>query len=153
MGKSKIQNPKSKIKEDIFLLLDPGAADGRLRFLFVNGRGEIAVRYAFAPHRKAIEHVLAIIAEKMKRRARTLKDIKGIAVMQGGESFSAVRGVHAIANALAWSLKVPAATIKKSNNQEINENNLKCVNALKRRRSFNLLLPAYSRPPNITINR
>src|SRR3989338_7614861 len=70
MGKSKIQNPKSKIKEDIFLLLDPGAADGRLRFLFVNGRGEIAVRYAFAPHRKAIEHVLAIIAGKMKSRSR-----------------------------------------------------------------------------------
>jgi hypothetical protein len=157
MKKLKVKSSKLKVnKNRIFLLLDPGTEDGpprlgeagRLRFFVLDAMGEVVVHHAFEADRKAIEFMLAEIEKKLREIERGLHDIKGIMVARGGESFSAVRGVHAIANALAWSLGVPSVAVIESKSQKVIMNQLKL---LKRKSGFRLLLPTYSRPPNITM--
>lgn len=139
------QSSKLKVKEGIFLFLDPGAKDRRLRFFVVNGEGKKVVEYAFSIQAKAIERLVGKIEEKLKEKRLVWEDIRGIVVRKGGESFSQVRGVHTIANALAWSLHIPAISREESAPVSIR----RAIIRLRRSRHTRLLIPMYAHAPNI----
>ncbi|OGL88386.1 hypothetical protein A3I42_00830 [Candidatus Uhrbacteria bacterium RIFCSPLOWO2_02_FULL_49_11] len=144
--KSKIQNPKSKnIK--MFLILDPGTVAGSLRFIVVRQDGKKVIFSIVKRKRKSIELVLARIAKALHAKKYRFQDFAGVCVAQGGESFSAVRGMYAIANAIAWSLQIPVCSLTDCAEVSIRNAMLRCLRA----KRFHVLLPHYSREPNITV--
>ena len=82
-----------------------------------------------------------------------LKKIKGVIVIKGPGSFTALRIGLTTANVLAWSLKLPIVGLMSIG--EIDEKKLifKGYNKIKKIKSFKALMPEYGREPNITISK
>ncbi|MEW6610501.1 MAG: hypothetical protein AB1352_02660 [Patescibacteria group bacterium] len=139
------RDPKSKNK--MYLILDPGALTGFLCFMVVNQRGGKLLKVSIKKQCISIELLLAKVSKALAIKKLSFKDIAGIAVVQGGESFSTVRGVHAIANALGWSLQVPVCSLADCAKGAIQN----AISHCRLKKRFHLLLPQYSREPNITI--
>jgi len=146
----KVKSQKSKVKsrEDYYLVLDPGASDGTLGFFVLNKQGGIVINYKFRRDSKSIEKLLVAIERKLMGVRLTLRDVKGVAVVEGGESFSLVRGAHAVTNSLGWSLGIPTMRVSKSLSHKVIES---ALGALKRLKKFHLLIPEYTKEPNITL--
>lgn len=51
--------------------------------------------------------LLSIINEELEKRGKKIKDLKEIEIFLGPGSFTGLRIGTAVANALAWSLKIP----------------------------------------------
>ncbi|MFA4873584.1 MAG: hypothetical protein WC659_06705 [Patescibacteria group bacterium] len=131
----------------LFLILDPGTVAGSLRFIVVRPDGKKVISYVVERRRKSIELVLARIVKTLHEKRYRLKDLAGVCVVRGGESFSGVRGVHAIANAIAWSMQIPACSLADCAKDTIHNAIPRCHRA----KRFHMLFPHYSREPNITV--
>ena len=148
--KTKDERRKTKVRggKEYYLILDPGVSDGTSHFFVCDEQGEEVIAHIFEKGGKSIELVLAAVDEGLNEKKLSLHDVKGIMVLKGGESFSTVRGAHAIANALSWSLGIPAVKVVDAERRRGAQSALA---QLKRRKKFRLLIPEYSREPNITV--
>lgn len=131
----------------LILILDPGTVSGSLRFMIVRKDGKKVISSAVKRKRKSIELVLARIVKTLHEKRYRLKGLAGVCVVRGGESFSAVRGVHAIANAIAWSMHIPVCSLAEYTEDAVDNAILRCQRA----KRFHLLIPQYSNEPNITM--
>lgn len=85
------------------------------------------------------EKLLGFIDQLLKQAKLKLKDLKGIAVVTGPGSFTAIRIGVTVANTLAWSLDIPLRGFKAED--KINYTKIS---------SKKLVLPHYGKVPNIT---
>lgn len=131
-------------KNNIYLVLDPGSANGSLRFEILYRNGKSITKWSFKKSNKSIEKLLSTIDKKFKSKKFKIKDIKGLIIFKRGASFSQVRGVHSIANSLSWSLNIPAVAVEK------NESDNSIISQLDKQKHPSLLVPKYSRHQNIT---
>lgn len=96
------------------------------------------------------EKLLPEIAKLIKESKKGLADLRGVIVVNGPGGFSALRIGVAVANAMAYALKIPVASVKLSefNNLkeliEIGETRLKKIKRLQ------IVEPFYGKEPNIT---
>ncbi len=86
--------------------------------------------------------VLEIFSQLLKKRDSSLSDIKGIAVVKGAGSFTAVRRVAVMANVLAFALRVPVVAVLDESIETITK-------AFNHRGAGRYILPFYSSEPRI----
>jgi tRNA threonylcarbamoyladenosine biosynthesis protein TsaB len=98
-------------------------------------------------HRKLAETIHQKIAELLKGQGHDLHDLQAIAVYEGPGSFTGLRIGLSVANALAYSLKVPIASAT-------GEDWIKTARtALGDGRDQQVALPEYGAEPHITQQR
>jgi tRNA A37 threonylcarbamoyladenosine modification protein TsaB len=96
------------------------------------------------------EKSLHLIDELLKKNKIKIDNIKGIAVVSGPGSFTAVRFGIVIANVLGFIFKIPVVGIKLNefkNDQELVKIAFKKLNKAK---IGKIVLPFYGKEPNIT---
>jgi len=93
--------------------------------------------------------LLKITDSLLKKLRKNTKDISGVAVINDSGSFSGVRSATTVANILSFALKIPATSIS------INDidDTIKIKKVFKNLHGRKIILPEYSRPPNITISK
>ncbi len=96
------------------------------------------------------EKLLVSIEELVGKRP---KKLKGVMVVKGPGSFTALRIGLTTANMLAWSLSVPVVGLEL--NDELSDEELiaKAYRQIIKRKKFKPVWPVYGREPNITIKR
>lgn len=101
---------------------------------------------------KKNEKILLTINKILDKNNKTIKDLKGILVVNGPGSFSGIRVALSVANTLAWALNIPAIGIplEKKGDQELFEKGLKKLKKEDNQKSFGIVKPFYGKKPNIT---
>ncbi|OIO07917.1 hypothetical protein COX68_00815 [Candidatus Falkowbacteria bacterium CG_4_10_14_0_2_um_filter_41_15] len=99
-----------------------------------NGNKNIILKSFLAPQRQA-EKLLVEIDKLLKKTGQKLSDLKKIAVMEKGSSFTALRIGILTANALAYALNIPVASA--GGRQALVKKGIRVV------------VPEYDRMPNI----
>lgn len=89
------------------------------------------------------EKLLPGIAKLLKTNRLKLSDLKSLAVVNQGGSFTSLRIGVVTANALGYALSIPVAGSHKGKNKKFKNGKL----------SFNLLEPGYSSKPIITAKK
>lgn len=95
------------------------------------------------------EKLLISLMEIFKKYEIKKGDLKGVIVINGPGSFSSLRVGLAVANALAWSWKIPIQGWSKNEFKSYEELIEKSVIKFKQLNNFSLVLPYYGREPNI----
>jgi len=99
--------------------------------------------------------LLNLIDNLLKKNQLKLDNLRGILVVNGPGSFTSIRIGLAVANTLAYLLKIPAVGIKinEFNLTEKNINNLIKIGRqkLSKIKKWQLVSPFYGKKPNITI--
>ena len=126
-----------------------GIADSRGKLLHVEKE-----KVAFTES----ERLLEVMQRVLKKNRIPLKKLSGIVVAQGpGSSFTALRIGVTVANALAWSLKLPLSGIKAGEYENFHELAERGVAKLQihsgRKRTNEILTPEYGSPPRITVKK
>lgn len=112
---------------------------------FIADNGQILIKKKIEAKYKQSEKLLLNIDKILK----DIKDIKGIMVIKGPGSFTALRIGVVTANTLAWALHIPIIGIKLDNKQ--NEELIKIgVENLKKIKKFKQVMPEYGMEPNIS---
>lgn len=96
------------------------------------------------------EKLLPEIDKLFKKGKNNLTQLKGIIVVNGPGSFSAVRIGVSTANALSYALKIPAAAVKLTEFESLDELIKIGEKRLKRVKQPQIIEPFYSKEPNIT---
>jgi len=82
-----------------------------------------------------------------------LQKIKGIIVIKGPGSFTALRIGLTTANVLAWTLKLPIIGLMSAEGADEKELIVKGYNKIKKLKRFKAIIPAYGRQPHITVSK
>jgi tRNA threonylcarbamoyladenosine biosynthesis protein TsaB len=90
------------------------------------------------------EKLLGLIDKLLKNKKKTPGDIKKILIVRGPGGFTALRIGAAVANTLAFSLKIPIIGVTKA---EFVKNDIK---SLLKKKSVKIITPLYGREANIT---
>lgn len=91
------------------------------------------------------------LGTKIKGFKDLKKSIKGIIVIKGPGSFTALRIGLTTANTMAWGLNLPIVGLMLNENIDEKELILKGYNKIKKLKKFKAVMPEYGREPNITI--
>lgn len=94
--------------------------------------------------------LLPEIQRLLKRARKPLSAVQGIAVVHGPGPFSALRAGITAANALAYSLGVPAAGMSADEAHDLDAFAAAAAAHLQRAKVGELVAPAYGAEPNIT---
>lgn len=84
---------------------------------------------------------------------RQLKSLKGIIVVKGPGSFTALRIGLTTANILAWSLSIPIVGLELNDNLSERELIVRGYRQVIKKKRFKIILPVYGQEPNITIKK
>lgn len=118
--------------------------------IFSEKRGEFKTKKIIGKHRQA-EKIVPVIAKIIDKTKNGSKGLRGLGVVVGPGGFTAVRIGVAVANALAYSLKLPLVAVR-ANDFISNEELVGFVyNKLPKTVKGKLVLPIYDREPNITL--
>lgn len=99
----------------------------------------------------ASSELLRIVDELLRKRRVSIKQLRGIVVASGPGPFSALRVACALANAMSFSLQVPAVGVRgELTMHELLEQGRK---KLARARLGITVVPFYGKEPNITKRR
>jgi tRNA A37 threonylcarbamoyladenosine modification protein TsaB len=102
---------------------------------------------------KQSELLLRGIDKLLKDNKVKLTEIKGVGCVIGPGGFTSLRIGVVTANALAYALKVPMASIKLDEYNDGEELVKKISERLKKAKVGGTVLPVYSREPNITMKK
>lgn len=111
---------------------------------------------SFSTPRSQSEQLLFLINQFLLENKTNLKAIKGIAVANKGGSFSSIRLACAVANSLAFCLKIPIVSVKMNEHENVANLMTNSEKRLKKASVFNLnklVMPEYDRAPNITVKK
>ena len=98
-------------------------------------------------HRQLAETIHSKIKELLESQGRGLDDVQGIAAFRGPGSFTGLRIGLSVANALAYSLRIPI--IAKTGEDWLQ----KSIAAIEQGKNDQTALPEYGSPPHITAPR
>lgn len=104
--------------------------------------------------RKASESLLVLIDETLKTAQRSRSDIRGVAVVNGPGSFTALRIAVTVANTLGYALHVPVAGVSADLFEEewdLETNKETIITQIKTAQVGSIVVPEYGKEPNITI--
>jgi hypothetical protein len=96
------------------------------------------------------EKILINIEKILKNNRISLKNLKGIIVINGPGSFAGIRVALSVANTLGWFLKIPVIglpLITKRQNQDLFIMGIEKINKIK---SCSIAQPFYGKNPNIS---
>lgn len=99
------------------------------------------------------EKLLFLIDKFFKQNKILLKNIKGIAVVNGPGAFSSLRLACTTANTLVFCLKIPVIGVKIKEYQDIDKLIRISIKELQKEAKFKLtkqIIPYYNKEPNIT---
>jgi tRNA threonylcarbamoyladenosine biosynthesis protein TsaB len=94
--------------------------------------------------RELAKDLLGYIQKRLSENNATLKDLRGIGVMQGPGSFTGLRIGMAVSNTLADSLNIPIVGVVGDNWAD------QATERLKNGENDKIVMPFYDRPVNIT---
>ncbi len=118
-----------------------GLADGHGRILELK-----KIRARYKQSEKLLLNIEKLVGKKLKR-------LKGIMVVKGPGSFTALRIGLTTANMLAWSLSVPVVGLELNGDLSDEELIAKAYRQIIKRKKFKPVWPVYGREPNITIKQ
>ena len=95
-------------------------------------------------HRQLAETIHVKIKGLLAKNQESLSQLQGIVVFQGPGSFTGLRIGLSVANALAYSLKIPIVTTQTEDWVRLG------IERLQTNENDNLALPEYGSPPHIT---
>lgn len=95
-------------------------------------------------HRQLAETIHLKIDELLKSQHKTLQDLAGLVAFQGPGSFTGLRIGLTVANALAYSLRIPIVAAQTDDWVQLG------LADLRRGKNQRLALPEYGAAPNIT---
>jgi len=108
----------------------------------VKNKGKFVCVKKFKSERTQAEKLLPAIEKLLKANKLKLKDLKGIEVENGGDSFTSLRIGVVTANALAYALGIAVAG---SNGKSKTIKSGKII--------FKVIEPIYNREPDITVKK
>ena len=124
----------------MILMLDTSTPTCRI-FL---AEGDQSQSYEWEAGRGLSRGLLRFVSESLSESQRTLKDIKGIAVMKGPGSFTGLRIGLSVLNVLAETLQIPIVGESGEGWQEVS------LLRLSNGENDQLVMPLYGRPAHIT---
>ncbi len=128
----------------IILAINTAAEDESAVFLF---DGEKIVKEKIRGQK---DKLLFLIDKVLRKRKKTAKDIRGVLVVSGPGSFTAVRQGVVGANAFGYLLGVPVVGVKLDEFKNENEFLKIGYEKMTKAKKGIVVLPAYGREPNIT---
>lgn len=129
----------------MFLLINTASSD-KIFLAMMNSRGKINIGKTIQAKYQQSEKLLVGIDRLV---GKNLKRLKGIVVIKGPGSFTALRIGVATANTMAWALGIPIVGLRLSETEqeEMIKNGIK---KLKKIKKFKSILPEYGQEPNIS---
>ncbi len=100
---------------------------------------------------KVSENLLKMIDKLIKKNKLDFKNLKGIIAVSGPGPFTSLRIGVAVANTLAYALKIPAVGLINKKQKLTDEQLIKLgLQKLSKAKTSNYISPFYDREPNIT---
>ncbi len=131
----------------MFLYINSAQAEW-LVVALINKQGQILeFKKIKAKYRQSEKLLLNI--EKLV--GRNLKKLRGIIVVQGPGSFTALRIGLTTANILAWSLNIPIVGLRLKDDSSDRELISQAYRQIIKKKGFKAVLPVYGQEPNITV--
>ncbi|MBD3360045.1 MAG: tRNA (adenosine(37)-N6)-threonylcarbamoyltransferase complex dimerization subunit type 1 TsaB [Candidatus Buchananbacteria bacterium] len=101
---------------------------------------------------KVSENLLNLISKLLKKNKMKPEQLKGIITVTGPGPFTSLRIAVAVANALAYSLKIPVAGIEMKQKRLTNNQAIKLgLEKLTKAEPLQYIKPFYNKEPNITM--
>ena len=134
----------------MYLYINTSSSE-KIVLALLDKKGEILKLKKISAVYKHSEKLLSEINRIFVGIGLDLSDLKGIIIVIGPGSFTALRIGIATANTMAWSLDIPILGIENKNNSDdkilLDKNFKKILN----KKVFKQILPKYGREPNITL--
>ena len=130
----------------MYLYINTASADS-IFLALIDSQGQILIKKTVPAKYMQSEKLLLNIQKLVNKK---LGKLKGIIVIEGPGSFTALRIGVTTANTMAWALQIPIIGISLDNKTDeglIKEG----YNKLKKIKKFKAVMPKYGRQPNITI--
>ena len=135
------------------MILIINTADQKQVFIGLVNKGELVVKKKFQAQYRQAEKLLIETDKLLKVQSSKPKAIKGIVVVNGPGPFTALRIGVITANTLAWALKIPVASIKLTEFENIEKLVKISEEKIKKAKVGTIIEPFYGKEPNITRRR
>ncbi|MFA5188088.1 MAG: tRNA (adenosine(37)-N6)-threonylcarbamoyltransferase complex dimerization subunit type 1 TsaB [Patescibacteria group bacterium] len=135
-----------KLNQKYFLFINTSKPNELDVFLLMNNR--IISKLSLKGNYKVSENLLKLINKLLKKNKLGLGQLKGIIAVSGPGPFTSLRIAAAVANTLAFALKIPIAGV--ANKENLSDMQL-IKKGLKEMKIGNYIQPFYNQEPNITI--
>ena len=133
----------------MFLYINSIQVEG-LVLALINSRGQILEFKKIKARYKQSEKLLVNIEKIVGRK---LKNLKGVIVVKGPGSFTALRIGLTTANVLAWSLSIPIIGLELNDGLSNEELITKGYRQIIKKKKFKIILPMYGQEPKITLKK
>lgn len=135
------------------MILVINTADSEQVFVGLLQDGKWIAKKQFKAKARQAEKLLPAIEKLLKTKSYQLKTMKGIAVVSGPASFTALRIGVVTANTLAWSLKVPIIGIQLDEFSDLDILANQIESKLAKNNNQVIVQPFYGKEPNITLKK
>ena len=133
------------------MILVINTADSEQVFIGLLEKGKWQAKKQFKARAQQAEKLLPAIQKMFRVSGFRFQGIKGIAVVSGPASFTALRIGVVTANTLAWSLGVPVISLKLNEFKELSSLAKAVTVKLARNKNEVIVRPFYGKKPNITL--
>ena len=123
------------------------ASSENIYLALVNQQGRVVIKKNIRAKYQQSEKLLPGVQKLM---GRNLKKLKGIIIVKGPGSFTALRIGVATANTLAWALQIPVIGVSWNEKEKMEDLIKNYLNKLKKIKKFKAVWPEYGQEPNIT---
>ena len=130
----------------MFLFINTASSEN-IFLALINQQGRVMVKKNIRAKYQQSEKLLVNIERLV---GKDLKKLKGVIVIKGPGSFTALRIGVATANTLAWALQIPIIGVVWGENQDNQDLIIKGIKKLKKTKKFKQIVPEYGQEPNIT---
>ncbi|MAF13936.1 MAG: tRNA (adenosine(37)-N6)-threonylcarbamoyltransferase complex dimerization subunit type 1 TsaB [Parcubacteria group bacterium] len=131
-------------------------ADLEKVFIGLVSKSKLVSSKTFKAKYQQAEKLLPQIDKLIKEAGYKLKDLKGIAVVNGPGPFTALRIGVVTANTLSWALKITVTAVRLSEFKDLSDLVKVASSRLKKaqqRKKGTTVKPFYGKQPNITIKK
>ena len=132
----------------MFLLIH--TADEKKVFIGLAENGKLTAKRVFTAQYRQAEELLPAVDKLLGKQ---LSRLKGIAVVCGPGPFTALRIGMAVANTLAWGLKIPVAGVKLDEFSGYDQLAAVGEKKIKTAKQGSIVEPFYGKEPSITLKK
>lgn len=129
----------------MYLLINTVTADKIILYLVMTATKYCRLSVPVAS--RQTERLLPAIFLLLKRQGKKISTLRGVGVVNGPGSFTALRVGAVTANTLGYALKLPVVGVPQAEDGALVND---FYHRLKQLKKFKVVLPQYGREPNIT---